>query len=138
MIPTPHCLTLAAQSSGLPSWIGSPSTQDIAWGPLTVGVVGVLAVAAVLVGWIVVRFRQSNSKRPIDHPWRLLRELAQAHGLRRSDERLLHQIVRRYALEPPARLLLEPERFQIAAGDEVFLRERQAILRLKSRLFDVQ
>jgi hypothetical protein len=133
-----NVLPFAAQATGAAAWLEAHFGKNIAWGPLAVGLVGVLAVAAILVCWAIVRWQQHRSKKPMDHPWRLLRELAQAHGLRRSEERLLHQIVRRYGIEPPARLLLEPERFQTAASDELFQRERQVILHLKNRLFDVR
>jgi hypothetical protein len=44
-------------------------------------------------------------------------------------------MIRHYAIEPPARLFLEPERFQTALADAEFDRDRPELQGLKERLF---
>ena len=113
------------------------ASEQAVLGPLSIGVASIAAVLAVLLCWLVVRSRQSP-KMAIDHPWKLFRELTRAHRLSGSQERLLRRMIRQYEIEPPAKLMLEPERFQIAAADMNFASERRALLDLKERLFETR
>ncbi len=103
--------------------------------PLSVGLVATLAVLAVTACWLIAKVRGGNSNTTINHPGKLLRELSQAHRLDTEQERLLHRMIRHYAIEPPARVFLEPERFQTALTDAEFQHEKQTLLGLKERLF---
>ena len=111
------------------------NTESAALGPISVGAAAVLATVAITLIWLFSKARNRDQSQPTNHPWKLLRELAKAHQLSTSQQRLLHRIIRHYAIDPPARLLLEPERFQAALGDAEFAHEKYGVLRLKERLF---
>ena len=111
-------------------------SENAALGPISVGLAGIVGVVAILLYWGITQARSKSANQTIDHPWKLLRELTHAHALSKSQERLLHRMIRQYEIEPPGRLLLEPDRFQHAAADAAFAGERLAILRLKERLFE--
>jgi hypothetical protein len=92
--------------------------------------------AVLLVGWIASKLLKAGEQRVINHPRRMLRELFKAQQLPRSQQRLLRRIIKAYQLDPPARLLVEPERFDTAAQDPAFKPQRGRILALKQRLFN--
>ena len=94
-------------------------------------IAGVSAVVWLL--WYVNLRQQGGGKR--SRPLMLFLELCRAHGLRFSERWLLWRLARAVRLRDPARLFLEPERFD-TAGLPAVLRLRAAQLtRLRERLF---
>jgi hypothetical protein len=128
--------TLLAAKSESFMYLGDRFRSDEAnFGPLTVGAVAVGLFAIVCLLWFLSRTRDSDREKTIDNPRKLMRELAHAQQLSGAQERLIRRVVRHYRIEPPARVMLEPERFDTAALDSHFAAEKQGILQLKERLF---
>ncbi|MCG8584746.1 MAG: hypothetical protein MI757_08555 [Pirellulales bacterium] len=97
--------------------------------------IAVIVVIALLV-WLLVRFkdRQDGPDRT-NSPRRLFGELCRVHGLTLKDRWLLWRVARWQRLSHPAKLFLEPERFD-AANLSTRLRANQARLtQLRERLF---
>jgi len=86
------------------------SEAEVDWGGLATVVL--LLVSAVLVVAYTVRAVQACSERWHHSPARLFGELCQAHGLSRSERRLLQRLARSLGLPQAAALFLEPERFE--------------------------
>jgi|GEM_PF-4121637 len=64
---------------------------------------------ATVVTWLVFRWRGASSKRRLNSPRQLVRELFHLHGLAWSDRRLLLAAARRQKVKDAARFFLEPE-----------------------------
>ena len=95
-------------------------------------VLGVIALAI----WLLACFkeRQDGPERT-NSPRRLFRDLCRAHGLKFSDRWLLWRVARWQRLSQPAKLFLEPERYD-AANLSPRLRSRQTQLaKLRDKLF---
>ena len=99
-----------------------------------------VVVLAVFVVGLVVHSKlmsRQERRRSFTSPGELFRALVKAHGLDRSSRRLLRQIASYQRLAEPARLFLEPERFE-PANLSVPLRARAAVVAaLRDRLFTV-
>jgi hypothetical protein len=97
---------------------------------------GIAVVIAAAVALIVMRVRARNDMtQRCDSPWKLFRELCQAHGLDRASQRLLAQVARARQFEQPAQIFLSPGAFE-PAGLPPALRERaDHLLRLRGLLF---
>ena len=74
-------------------------------------VVGIFIAVGALV-WVLSQFlsRQDRTGR-YNQPKRLFRQLCQAHDLDRASRLLLQRLARHQGLDDPARIFLEPERF---------------------------
>lgn len=68
-------------------------------------------------------------------PRALFRALCGAHQLSRSDRQLLRQLAHAHALNQPALLFVEPERFDTAELGEAWQKQRERLAELRSRLF---
>lgn len=110
-------------------------SENAAVGPVSVGVVTAVAIVIVTLIWLFTRTRHPEQKRPINHPWKLMTELAQAHRLSSQQQRLLQRMVRHFSVEPPARIFLEPERFDQAIQEATFQSQTPRLAQLKERLF---
>ncbi len=79
-------------------------------------VVAALLVAAVAIAvWILSRQAALlERRRHTNSPRALFRQLCRAHGLKFGNRRLLWQLARYHRLEHPARLFVEPDRFELA------------------------
>lgn len=66
----------------------------------------------VLALMILVKFQEKHEN--LNSPKGLFRELARAHGLDRAERHLLLELAARHQLTDPARVFLEPERFDPA------------------------
>lgn len=66
-------------------------------------------------------------------PRRLFKQLCDAHGLPRAARKTLKRLAHVHELENPARLFLEPERFDISEGQSV--QQQEAYRALKRKLF---
>lgn len=96
-----------------------------------------LVFAAVLVGLLIISryLNGKDTRRLFNNPRALFRALCRAHGLSRSDERLLWQVAKFLELEQPAGLFLQPDRFAEASADPEFRRHQEALEALAARLF---
>lgn len=99
--------------------------------------VGIAVVGGLLVGiFLLSRYASSSEKGRRFHSQRkLFRSLCAAHGLERSDGRLLKRLARLHRISHPARLFLEPERFQRLESGRELSAENDAIEALRRRLF---
>jgi hypothetical protein len=97
-----------------------------------IGLAVVTAVAVVLL--LVSKFvaRRQSTKRSFSPPG-LFNQLCQAHALDRAATKALWRLARQDELEHPARLFLEPERFD--RPSPVIEADRETYRQLKSRLF---
>jgi hypothetical protein len=93
-------------------------------------VVGVLVVMAV-VAHIVAR---RDKGELFNSPWSLFRALCHAHGLKRSERRLLRQIARYQRLGQPAQLFLEPECYNPVNLSPALRSQQAAIDRLRDQI----
>lgn len=86
--------------------------------------------------WLLSRWLRIREERGFNNPRALFRELCQAHGLERTDRRLLKSLARAHRLDHPSRLFLEPDRFDVSArpGAET-LAERARLESLRDRIF---
>ena len=93
-------------------------------------------VAAVLVVWgLSALINYHERRRTASNPWFLLFSLCRAHRLPWSDWWLLLRLARLQRLGHPARLFLEPERFDPAAIPLPLRAQRARLKALASRLF---
>lgn len=72
----------------------------------------VVAASAFLLAGLAFRLMLRRAKAAASN--RLFEKLCKAHGLSRSDCRLLRELARHQKLDDPAQLFLEPERFAAA------------------------
>lgn len=96
-------------------------------------IVATVVPLLVLALMVLVKFQEQHEN--LNSPKGLFRELARAHGLDRAARRLLLELAARHQLTDPARVFLEPERFDPAllAGNDP---ARAALLdSLRTRLF---
>ena len=94
-----------------------------------------LAVAALAAIAIGARRLRSNGERQYNNPRALFRALCRAHGLDRASRRLLDQLARQQRLADPARLFLEPERFEPANLGASLKSQQARFTSLRDRLF---
>lgn len=121
-------LTRRMGESFRPSTGGADSAKTIA------ALAAVLAVGAVLFFvWRVAARR--NPGKSQSSPRRLFLSLCRAQRLSWSETWLLWILARRQKLADPARLFVEPERFELAALDDGLKGNAVRIERLRSRLF---
>lgn len=97
---------------------------------------GIAIVVAVLAAFIVVQLRKRNDMTEIcNKPWKLFRELCQAHGLDGSNQRLLASVAAARQFEQPAEVFVRPEALT-PEGLPPSLRSRAEQLdQLRRRLF---
>ena len=100
-------------------------------------VLWMLAVVAVFVViGIVAKIVARRDKRQLyNSPRGLFRQLCKAHGLERGNRALLRKLAHQQGLAQPARLFLEPDRFQAENVGAARLQEQPALDALKQRLF---
>jgi hypothetical protein len=92
--------------------------------------VGVLVVMAI-VAHIMAR---RDKGELFNSPWSLFRALCHAHGLNRSERRLLRQIARYQRLGQPAQLFLEPECYNPVNLSPALRWQQAAIDRLRDQI----
>jgi len=100
-------------------------------------ITGLAILAGVVVATLLLTHlltREERLRRTND-PWSLFRSLCRAHRLQRVQVRLLHRVARAQQVDHPARLFLEPERYQIGCDDPQFGRDRAMLAQIASRLF---
>lgn len=99
--------------------------------------VGILILLSIVVFiWILSRFlsRQERMRRHFS-PKALFQALCSAHGLEPAQRRLLKRLARFHGLAQPARIFLEPERFDPNGLGAAFSDMRDELIELRERLF---
>lgn len=94
------------------------SAGSIAEMHLPLSWVALAMFVTLFVTWLVYRWRRVRSKRRLNSPRLLLRDLFRLHSLGWSEQRLLLQAARRQKIASPARLFLEAELWQQAIEAE--------------------
>ncbi len=100
-------------------------------------VLWLIAVAAIiLVFWLLVRYKeQQDGPDRTNSPRRLFRELRQAQRLTLADRWLLWRIARWQRLSQPAKLFLEPERYEPANLSPRLRSRTKQLAKLRDKLF---
>ncbi len=98
-----------------------------------------LIFVLVLVGigvaiWLLGRFVSSRERRGYYDAHALFRELCRAHGLDFRSRRLLRRVAQRQQLALPARLFVEPQRFDAAIYDSDLAEHREQLEQLRTKL----
>jgi hypothetical protein len=96
-------------------------------------VLGIAAAALLAAGGAVALVRRLR-KRACHDPQRLFRDLCRAHRLGWRDVQLLRKLARFEQVDPPARLFVEPRRFQPSVAEQLACTP-QDLTRLRQRLF---
>ena len=100
-------------------------------------VTGLLIVAGIVLAMIFLsRYLAKHDRgRVYYNPKALFRSLCKAHGLDRRSRRFLWQVARWQRLAHPARLFLEPNRFDVANLSPQLRRQTEMLERLQATLF---
>jgi len=121
------------------TWFDSMTHQfsggNFRFGAFHVLVLALIAASLVIVYWIAGRTGKPGREPRYDHPRALFRALCRAHGLDRASRRLLDQLARQQRLSDPARLFLEPERFEAENLGASLKPRRKQFVALRDRLF---
>jgi hypothetical protein len=103
--------------------------------PVDLWIAGAVLFGVVLLIWVLSKFVRKERGQVFNSPRRLFHSLCKAHGLNWSSRMLLRRLARRQKLTQPARLFLEPDRFQ-ARNLGPKLKAQQARLdRLRDTIF---
>ncbi len=106
--------------------------DNSAWEILAV--IGGCAVLAAAVWWLLTRFTDIGRARP-NSPRKLFAELCSAHGLDAANRRLLAKIARWQRLKHPARLFMEPERFETVNLSPQLAASREQVEAIRKQIF---
>ncbi len=103
---------------------------------LTVIALAAGAIALVLLGTMIVSSLLSGSgRREVNNPRGLLRQLCDAHGFQRREQRVLLAAARLLAVQQPARFFLEPGLLTLAAKHPALASRRSDLLAIAGELF---
>jgi hypothetical protein len=96
-----------------------------------------IIVTAIVIGGLAIlaRIMARREKQAFDSPRALFRELSRAHGLDFANRQLLRRLARTAGVKPPARLFLEPQRFEPTSLPKDLQEKWPAIEALRARLF---
>jgi hypothetical protein len=96
-----------------------------------------IIVAALLIAALafLARVVARREKQTFSSPRALFRELCKAHDLDLASRRLLRRLARAAAIRQPARLFLEPQRFEPTALSADLRAQWPAIEALRAKLF---
>jgi hypothetical protein len=95
-------------------------------------IVATLVIAALI---FLARVIARREKQIFSSPRALFRELCKAHNLDLANRRLLRRIARAAGLRQPARLFLEPQRFEPTTLPQALRSQWPAIEALRAKLF---
>jgi hypothetical protein len=129
------CLMLAQidRFSGLRDRFSGPRARFGMDDAIT-GIVAILAFAVVL--YLVNRwYNRYSGRQSYNSPSAMFRELCNAHSLDRKTRQLLMRVAHWQGLAQPARLFLEPERFEPANLSPELERYSAELFELRSKLF---
>ena len=111
------------------------SGQNFRFGWSHVAVILLIVAAAASIIWLLNRLSRDDRQQIRNNPRGLFRELCRAHGLSLTHRRLLDQLASYQQLADPARLFLEPERFEPARLGPVLEPHQARFAALRDRLF---
>ena len=96
-----------------------------------------LSVVTVVVGlvFLLSRHLAKTEHQSLNNPKALFRELCKLHGLRLAERRALAKLAKLHQLEHPARLFVEPERFDAMVEHPLLASHAGMIRNLRERLF---
>lgn len=118
----------------------TPQTSDPAGNisemQLPLAWVAVGTLVTLVLTWMIYRWRRARSKRLLNSPRLLLRDLFRLHGLGWSEQRLLLQAAKRQKITNPARLFLEPALWQQAVDAERSPVRQRRLKTLQAKLLD--
>ena len=103
------------------------------WNDLFMLLAIVLALAAA--AWFLTRVARRERRRRTNSPRGLFQELCQAHQLDRQSRNLLWQLAKHQELSHPARVFLDPERFEPGQLPELLPTQVQRLANLRQQLF---
>ena len=92
-------------------------------------------VAAIGVVWLVSRHISMKESGKYHNHRGLFRELCRAHQLCWSDQRLLLAVARQQGVAVPARMFLEPDRFEPERLKDLKEEQRSRVAKLHETLF---
>lgn len=103
------------------------------WSNVALVVASVIAVGVAFS--LVMRYLAWREGRRYHHPQKLFAELCRAHSLDRMSRKRLQRLAAAHKLTDPARLFLEPERFETAHLDASINDDRAALVALRDLIF---
>jgi len=129
------CISIVAQADplrGMQERFGGPQSRF----ELDDLVTGLLLLGACSLGiFLLSRFANQDRRRSFNRPRALFRELCKAHGLDFASRRLLARLARSQKLKHPARLFLEPARFEPPNLSPELAAKAAELRALRDRLF---
>jgi hypothetical protein len=111
---------------------GAKGTPD--W--ITLVLVVVVVAAALGIVWLVSRHLRIKEAGGYHNHCGLFRELCRAHGIGWTDQRLLALVARQQGVVVPARLFVEPDRFDPECMQDLQQEQRDRVAALRETLFD--
>jgi len=101
--------------------------------------VGLVAIGALIfLTWLLQQWMTAKSRPGYHSRGALFRELCRAHHLGWTSRWLLRRLARRQQLTHPARLFLEPERFDAARSKPFSTAHRAQLEAIRDKLFGVK
>jgi hypothetical protein len=97
--------------------------------------VGIVAGVAIVVWFLSQLLSRQERVRRFNSPRALFRILCRAHELDRASKSLLKRLARYHQLSHPARLFLEPQRFELDGLGPEWVSQREPLAVLRERLF---
>ncbi|MBL8829444.1 MAG: hypothetical protein JNM18_20865, partial [Planctomycetaceae bacterium] len=85
--------------------------------------------------FLLSRYIGKSDREKLNNPHSLFQELCKLHGLGFGERRLLAKLAKVHKLEHPARLFLEPERFDNVVEHPQLAPQAGVIRELRQRLF---
>ncbi len=111
----------------------SGKRAKLGWGDAGI----MLSVVTVIVGlvFLLSRYIGKGEHEKLNNPQSLFKELCKVHGLGFGERRTLAKLAKVHKLEHPARLFLEPERFDNVSEHPQLAPQAGLIRELRQRLF---
>lgn len=106
------------------------------WSNVALGVACVVAIGVAFS--LAMRYLAWREGRRYHHPHKLFAELCRAHRLDRASRKRLQRLAAAHKLADPARVFLEPERFDATQLDASFNDDRAALVALRDLIFGNQ
>ncbi len=129
--PTINLLAQGAVENLGSGFRGNKGTPD--W--LTFVLVVVVVAAALGVVWMVSRHLSLKESGGYHNHHGLFRELCRAHRLGWSDQRLLATVARQQGVAVPARMFVEPDRFEADRLEDLTEEQRTRVAEIHETLF---
>lgn len=99
-----------------------------------VTMLGIIAVVAAI-AWLIVRYIKLREKRNTSSAQHLFHELCRAHQLDWPSRKLLQSLAKAHGLANPARMFVEPHRFNADKIGPAFANSRRRLAELRQQLF---